>query len=140
MIEIGFKEMLAGAVFFLGTVAGFGRLLLHQFEKHMDERAQRQRELMQGLEERLENRLSNQDASRDQRLKSLEDLQRQETGRLTQLHTDFNSMAQMMPIRFVQRDDWIRFASQIDHKIDRLGELVTRLSMMQRSQDDAQQR
>lgn len=138
MIEIGIKEMIAGAVFFLGTVAAFGRLLLHQFERHMDERAKSQRELMTGLESRIESRLTHQDGMREARLKALEDLHRQEAQRLSQLHTDFNGLAQLLPIRFVQRDDWIRFASQIDHKIDRLGELVTRLSMMQRSNDDAE--
>lgn len=112
MIEISFREIAGAAVFFLGIVWGFGRVLLAQFEKRMDERFQAINEL------------------REARLKAIEDRQATENIRITNMGNELNSLANLLPLRFVQRDDWIRFASQIDHKIDRLGELVTRLSMM----------
>jgi hypothetical protein len=123
MIEITLKELVGAAVFILSMVWGFGRMLLSQFEKRMDERFTTLNEMREARLHAIEDRL----ATENQRITNLGG---EINTRITNLSSELNSLANLLPLRFVQRDDWIRFASQIDHKIDRLGELVTRLSMM----------
>lgn len=111
MIEISIQVAVALALAFLGLVFGFGRVLLSQFEKRMAERFQAQTE------------------SRNERLRGIEEKQATEITRLANLANDVHALTNLLPLRYVQRDDWIRFASQIDHKIDRLGELFTRFTL-----------
>ncbi len=111
MIQITPQIAVVLGLAFLGLVFGFGRMLLSQFEKRMNER------------------FDAQDKQRDARLKAIEDKQSVENLRLTNLSNEVHSLNSILPLRYVQRDDWIRFASQIDHKIDRLGELFTRFTM-----------
>lgn len=110
------------ALAFLGMVFAFGRILLGQFEKRMNER------------------FDAQDALRDARFKAIEDRQSVENMRLTNLANEVHGLNNTLPMRYVQRDDWIRFASQIDYKNDRLGvmcndiqrqlgELIARVNM-----------
>lgn len=112
-ITVSVQVAIGLVVAFLGMVFGFGRTLLNQFEKRMNER------------------FDAQDKMRSERFKSIEDRQAVENQRLTNLTNEVHGLNNILPLRYVQRDDWIRFASQIDHKIDRLGELFTRYTMRQ---------
>lgn len=96
---------------FLGMVFAFGRVLLGQFEKRMNER------------------FTAQDTLREARLKAIEESQMRENIKLNTLQQEMHSVLQLLPMQYVRREDWIRFSAQIDHKLDRLGELFTRYTM-----------
>ena len=117
-LEVGFKEVIALASLIVTLVGLFGKVLLSQFEKRLEERDRANRELG------------------DARLRGIEDRQATENMRLSNLIRDVHDLMNQLPLRFVQRDDWIRFASQIDHKIDRLGELFNRYMLTGKHRDD----
>lgn len=111
MIEISPQIAATLVLAILGMTFGFGKVLLTQFEKRMNER------------------FNAQDTLREARLKSIEETQLRENIRLNTLTQDYHSLSQLLPMQYVRREDWIRFSAQIDHKLDRLGELFTRYTM-----------
>jgi hypothetical protein len=99
-------------VAFLGLVFGFGRMLLNQFEKRMAERFDAQDEL------------------RDARLRSIENKQAEEKVRIDTLTGLVQHLTVSLPTEYVRREDWIRMSSTIDHKLDKVGEIVTQLKLI----------
>lgn len=104
MIELTWQVAATLLVAFFGGLFAFGKLLLVQFEKRMDERKDENRRAI----ERLENSLA---AEREQ---------------IRVLQEEVRSAVNSLPLQYVRREDWIRFSATIDHKLDRLAELMMR--------------
>lgn len=85
---------------FLGCVFGFGKILLAQFEARIAER-------LTAIKDQINRDSEAQSALRDQ----------------------VNLLGQTLPLEYVRREDWIRFSASIDHKLDRLAELVIESKM-----------
>lgn len=98
VIEISGKVAAMLVLGFLACVFAFGKVLLVQFEKRMDERAKVQ-----------------ETQARDDR------------ARLAELAQEVHDLFRMLPLEYVRREDWIRFGAGIDHKLDRLGEGMNEL-------------
>ena len=100
LLQVGGSAIVA----VIGLVIGFSRLLLSQFEKRMDER------------------FDAQDRMRESRLEMIERNLSTESQRIQLLTEKIDAAAARMPMEYVRRDDWIRFSSTIDAKLDRLNE------------------
>lgn len=98
VIEISPKVAAMLVLGFLACVAGFGKVLLAQFEKRMEER-----------------------------FKAQEKEAKAEADRLSDLSDEVRELSRTLPLEYVRREDWIRFSAAIDHKLDRLAELVMEL-------------
>lgn len=79
----------------------FGRTLLSQFEKRMNERFEAHAEL------------------RDVRMKALEDRHAIESIRLTQVVDKLERLALQLPMEYVRREDWIRLGSVLERRMDK---------------------
>lgn len=90
----------------LGSIVAFGKILLAQFEK------------------RVETQFNAAAQTRDQQYSSLSRDLLTERERVTVLITEFQGICKELPLAYVRREDWIRFSTQIDHKLDKLAELV----------------
>lgn len=133
----------------IALIACFGALLkvmLSLFIKHLDERAAQQdkqlAEMKQAhsdqlheVEDRIETSLLSFQQLTEQRLRTFEDNSGRERDRLSRLEASHNALHDMLAMRFVQREDFIRFASSIDSKIERLGELFTRMTIQRGPHD-----
>lgn len=100
MIQISAQIAAMLALAFLGCVFAFGKLLLSQFEARIAER-------LSAIKEQINRDSETVKALRDQ----------------VQL------LGQTLPLEYVRREDWIRFSASIDHKLDRLAELVIESKM-----------
>jgi len=95
MISISTTNAIVLFLAFAGLVAGFGRILVSQFETRMNDR-------FLAVTKAL--------ADESARLRDL-------TNRVDQLH-------HALPLEYVRREDWTRFSALIDAKLDRVAELV----------------
>lgn len=86
---------------FLSMMLGFGKLLLSQIQKQLDERAKHQEELREAQMDALGKALAT------------------EAGRINAISTAMERFTS----EFVRREDYIRFNAVIDHKLDRLHDL-----------------
>lgn len=93
----------------LGMMFGFGRVLLSQFNKSLDERFE----------------------SSDAVQMQIRDSVKKESLRIDEL----TKQLQTLPLEYVRREDWIRFSAGIDAKLDRLADLT--ISAIQRGKTDA---
>lgn len=100
MIQISAQIALTLVLAMLGCVFAFGKILLSQFEARIAER-------LAAINERI-----NRDG---------------ET--VTALRDQVQMLGQTLPLEYVRREDWIRFSASIDHKLDRLAELVIESKM-----------
>lgn len=66
-----------------------------------------------------------------ERFVGLENSMREENRQLGELKREFAEHIKTLPMEYVRREDWIRFSSVIDAKLDRLAE---RLSDLQRAE------
>lgn len=106
MIQISTPVAVTLLLSFLGCVFGFGKLLLGQFEKRMAER-----------------------------LRALDSSQQAEAARIAELGRKVDHLAQLLPLEYVRREDWIRFSAAIDNKLDRLADLVMKIPGGNRARD-----
>lgn len=95
----------------LGAAAGVGRWLMTQSQARMDDR-----------------------------FASLENTMQRESDGIRELRLQMGQISQMLPVEYVRREDWIRFSTVIDAKIDRLGERISdltgaQLALLKRSGD-----
>ncbi len=79
------------------AVAVFGKVLLHLYDARAIER---HGQLAQALQ--------------------------READRIKELQRRVEDLSQALPMEYVRREDWIRFSSSIDAKLDRLAELIHR--------------
>lgn len=103
---------------FLGCVFGFGKILLAQFEARIAER-------LKALNRSLD-RESEAFAERHADMKETAECDR---ATVASLRVDLQQLSQALPIQYVRREDWIRFSNSIDHKQDRLNELVMEVKL-----------
>jgi hypothetical protein len=109
MIQLTAPVAVALMLAFLGLVAGFGKVLLHQVEKRAEERFRAQNEL------------------REEQIATLSRSIAIERAAVVDLTTRINTIAVELPLLYVRREDWIRFGATIDHKLDRLAEMFMSL-------------
>jgi hypothetical protein len=77
----------------------------------------------------------------DHRFESLERTLNRESDGIRELRLQLSQVSQMLPVEYVRREDWIRFSTVIDAKIDRLGDRISdltraQLARMQRPGDE----
>lgn len=117
MIQVSSQIAVTLALAFLGLVFGFGRILLAQFERRMAERFRAQDEQraleIQGVRRDI--------ADNAAEIRSMKEHQ--------------SALATMLPLEYVRREDWIRFSAAIDHKLDRLAELLMQQAGGNRARD-----
>ena len=101
MIQITLPVAATLLVAFFGLILGFGKLLLSQFEKRMDER----QKVMEA------------------RLSELRNSVTRESSRITEVGNSITEFMNKLPLEYVRREDWIRFSATIDTKLDRLADL-----------------
>ncbi|GAP66279.1 hypothetical protein MBSD_n1583 [Mizugakiibacter sediminis] len=114
VIQLNAREVLILIGAFTGLVFGFGRLLLAQFEKRMDERFRAQSDLR-----------DEEKRSHAQRMEAIENSLESTAGRITDVVHRVEKLHASLPLEYVRREDWIRFASTIDAKLDRLADMIT---------------
>ena len=119
----------------VAVIGGLLRLMLYLFEKHLNERAANQAAQIEQVKEAFETSFDAHAKLVDLRMSGLDTALRNEITRLSRLEAEHAALKDMLVLRFVQRDDFIRFASAIDHKIDRLGELFTRFTIKGQDND-----
>lgn len=109
MIQLSIGGAITLLVGFITVVLSFGLLLLKQFEKRMNDRFDSQEKLR-----RADNKSS------VERLAAVErDMER--------LIDRQERLSVKLPLEYVRREDWIRFGTTIDAKIDKLAELLMRI-------------
>lgn len=114
VIQLNTREVLILIGAFVALTFGFGRLLLSQFEKRMNERFESNEELR-----------AEEKRSHAQRLTSIETGLEATSSRITGVVQRVEKLHQSLPLEYVRREDWIRFASTIDAKLDRLADMIT---------------
>ena len=106
MIEIPLPAAVSLVLAFLGCMFAFGKILLAQFDR------------------RIADRFSAQDKAWDLQLDALKTRQAEENIQLAHLREKLDDLSRVLPLEYVRREDHIRFSAVIDHKLDRLAELV----------------
>lgn len=109
MVTLELWQMITLLLAFFGCVAGFGKVLLAQSEKRLQER-------FAALEARRE---EGQTALRDTINRHLDD-EREEAALLKSLERDFLNWKAELPIHYVRREDYVRGQSVIEAKLDAL--------------------
>lgn len=90
----------------IGSFFGFGRVLLSQFERRLGEKFE---------------------ASTYLNTQQMESIQREierDRKSLASLSEELRVISNELPLQYVRREDWIRFSTSIDHKLDKLADLV----------------
>ena len=109
LITLELSQLITLALAFLGGVAGFGKILLTQFERRLIER----------FAEQDESRAAGQRALReilDQHLAE----ERKNSDALQSLERDFLRFQAELPIHYVRREDYVRGQTVIEAKLDAL--------------------
>ena len=101
MITISWQVAAMLLIAFGCTIFGFGRVLLNQFEKRMDERRKTNADAIKALSLKLD----------------------VESAQIRELERNVTNAVGELPLHYVRREDWIRFSATIDAKLDRLAEL-----------------
>lgn len=117
MIQISAALAVTLVLAFLGMVFGFGRVLLSQFEKRMAER------------------FKATDRVHSTEILGMRQQLQTDSSRLSVLIEEVKKLDRILPLEYVRREDWIRFSSAIDHKLDRLAELVMNIPGGNRARD-----
>lgn len=115
VIQLSTREVLILIGAFAGLVFGFGRLLLAQFEKRMAER-------FAAMEELREAEVKH----RDNHLETIERGLREAKDDVLAVSKRVERLSDELPRQYVTREDWIRFATTVDAKLDRVMELIMR--------------
>ena len=101
----------------LVMVGAFGKILLRQFEQRLAERSEHVAEMRQAERDTSERRLA-----------GIENSLERESDRIGEIVSRIEKLNTTLPLEYVRREDWIRFSSTIDAKLDRLAEMIhTRL-------------
>ncbi|MDD4930505.1 MAG: hypothetical protein PHP85_14710 [Gallionella sp.] len=109
-ISVEFTWLVGLFFAFLGVLWAFGKILVNQFEKHLELRFDAQDKAQTAAATHWE-----------QRFYSVEDMTRRAAQDIVNLKID-------LPKVYVQREDWIRFATSFDHKIDSINHAIHQLT------------
>lgn len=94
---------------FFSCVGAFGKLLLSQIERHLDQRFAAQEASRASNHQEVERRLS-----------SIESTTREESGQWQRVERELLSLKAELPVNYVRREDYIRGQSVIESKLDGL--------------------
>lgn len=108
-IELELWQLILLLIAFLGCVAGFGKLLLTQIERRLDERFATQEASRKSNHQEVERRLS-----------GIESAAREESGQWQRVERELLSLKADLPVHYVRREDYIRGQSVIEAKLDGL--------------------
>ncbi|CAN7436215.1 hypothetical protein LJR118_002858 [Acidovorax sp. LjRoot118] len=108
-VTVDFWNLVGLLTAFLAAVAGAGKLLLDQSQRHLDERFVTQ-----------EKARAEQAAQLSSRLDGLEQVNREETVQWQRVEREMLKLVADMPMKYVMRDDYIRGQSIIEAKLDGL--------------------
>lgn len=115
-VQLEMRELIMLLLAFAGLIGAFGKLLLAQFEKRLDERF------------RIQESSRAEAASRwDQRFTELQKAQAEEAQHWHRVERDLLSLKAELPREYVRREDHIRFETVINAKLDSIN---TRLDLM----------
>lgn len=107
ILQVEFTWLVGLLMMFFVAVWAFGKVLVGQFDKRLDERFMLQESI------RTENK-----ADIDQRFNQLETLARK-------TEYDVQNLSKTLPAEYVRREDWIRFSVGIDNKFDTIYNALT---------------
>jgi hypothetical protein len=110
MIQISVANAIVIFLAVMGMIAGFGRILVAQFDKRMTEQLKAQDTLRT---EQISN-LNRQMSDAAEQVKRL-------VGKVEDLNTT-------LPMEYVRREDWILFGAGFDKKLDSLGKMLFQLT------------
>ena len=105
-LQVEFTWLIGLLLAFFGSVFAFGKMLMNQFDRRLDERFKTQDESRKESKEHWEARFN-----------QLESLTRKTEHDVQTLRTE-------LPSEYVRREDWIRFSVSIDQKIDTIHRLL----------------
>jgi hypothetical protein len=108
-VQVEFWQLVLLLIAFFGAVAGGGKLLLGQTQRHLDERFAAQEQTRSANHTQL-----------SQRLDGIETANRQEANEWQRLERDFLKFQAELPVQYVRREDYIRGQSVIEAKLDGL--------------------
>lgn len=117
MIQISTPVAVTLLLAIIGLVFAFGRILLAQFDQRMSDR------------------FKAQDQARELQLQAVTRAQTEDRERIASLVEKMDALNRELPLAYVRREDHIRFSAVIDHKLDRLAELVMQLMRGSRNGD-----
>lgn len=106
MIQLSAQLAATMCLALLGFMFAFGKILMSQFEARMSER------------------FAAQDLVRQTQMEALKEQLVRDGEGTAALKEQVHLLGRTLPLEYVRREDWIRFSASIDHKLDRLAELV----------------
>ncbi len=125
LMQIELWHLISLLLAFFGCVAGFGKLLLSQFEKRQAERAVAQ-------EKSLDERFKAQEEARkaaaehwDQRFSGLESAAKE----WVRVEREFLEWKADLPMTYVMRDDYVRNQTVIEAKLDSVALRIENLQL-----------
>lgn len=106
-VQVDFWHLVGLLLGFFGAVAGAGRLLLAQSQKHLDERFAAQEKSRAEAQTQLAGRLD-----------AIEQVNRDETLQWQRVEREMLKFQADLPMRYVMRDDYIRGQTILEAKMD----------------------
>lgn len=101
-IELELWHLITLLIVFFGCVGAFGRILLGQIDKRLDEKFEAQ------------------EKAREEGSRALRELLQGTIGKVEKLERDFLEWRAELPIHYVRREDYVRGQSVIEAKLDAL--------------------
>lgn len=108
-IEFEIWHLVTLLVMFMGSVAGAGKLLMAQLQRHLDDRFESQDEARKENHRQLSRRLD-----------GIETTNKEEASQWQRVERELMSLKAEMPLNYVRREDYIRGQSVIEAKLDGL--------------------
>lgn len=105
-------------VFFLGITATLGKLLVHQFKEHVDEKFKAMEEARKASSEHWDEQFGKMEEARNASSKHWDDQFGKLDNTARQLETDFLKFKADLPLHYVRREDYVRGQTVIESKID----------------------
>lgn len=108
-LQIELWQLISLLSAFCAACGAFGKLLLDQMQRHLDERFQVQEEARQEGHQQLARRLD-----------AIEAAKREEAHQWLRVERELLELKADLPMRFVQREDYVRGQSVLEAKFDAL--------------------
>jgi hypothetical protein len=106
MIQVTTELALYLFMALLGLIFGFGKVLLTQFEKRMEER------------------MHAQDLLRSEQLSTIGREVTSAHAKADAVTAEFRALVASLPLEYLRREDWIRFSATIDRQFERVLEVL----------------
>lgn len=106
-VQLEIWQLILLLIAFFGCVAGFGKLLLAQFERRLDDRFTAQEE-----------KRSESQKHWDTKFTSLENSAKDEAKEWIRIERDLFKLKADLPVLYVRREDYIRNQSVLEAKLD----------------------